>query len=528
MKLNSATQLFWQNIAVLSMYALLVYVLLFLTGTFFSGYHLSDDQILIKFNSGLHERSFFSSEWFQIKDDLFRRFRPLAIFYYQALAKWPYPNFSIIALLVSLQSIFTCYFFYRFARYLKCSPVLSFLFPLFILCGNQGVIFWRNCVNETLAMCLLSVSFFYLGKIFNSRDHSPRLIFLFSFFLTLSTLTKESFIILVPAILFYKIWQQGLFSKKGFWFSLKQDIGLVTFFTFLVLTELAIIYYYKNHSNRFIEYVGVDKDSFKLSNLFISLFRLWVTKSYLIIIVPAIIFILFSKNKFTLKREIRSFFIPLAIFFLLVTIPQVLLYSKSLIFERYLLPGTLGAAMLILFIREYISRNPSSLKFLNKTFLPACAIILLIQTFLMIKGAIAYANDGYETNDMLSTIMQNTNPNDNILIVAKPQGQSEQSISTKMFLNANIGGRRNNVFMEPVIDSTLELSHISQSDVDNFKQMTNGIRYANIPDKKNISCVAFFPNIKDSFLFHHPEFDTMHYTQINAGKFSILVKKQKQ
>ena len=131
-------------------------------------------------------------------------------------------------------------------------------------------------------------------------------------------------------------------------------------------------------------------------------------------------FILFSQKKLTVSRDMISYSIPLAIVFILVTIPLALLYSKSLIFERYHLPVTLAASMLILFRQEYINRNPSSLILLSKTFLPGCIILLLMQVFLMIRGAIAYAETGFEKKDMLNSIMQNTKQNNNILIVEKP------------------------------------------------------------------------------------------------------------
>lgn len=524
MKLNIETPL-RQHWVVLCIYALLVWVFVFATHTLFSGFHLSDDQILISFNDHLHKQSFFSAAYWEIKDDLFIRFRPLAIFYYVTLAKWPYPNFTLIAFLVSLQAILTCYFFYRFARYLKCGIVLSFLFPLFVLCGNQGVIFWRNCINETFAMFLLSISFFYLGKILNCKNGQRKNLFLFCLFLLLSTLTKESFIILVPAVLFLKLWQESLHLKKEFFFSAKQNIKLIIFFTIVVITEIAIIFYYKNQSNRFIEYVGVDENTFKLSNLFISLVRLWITKGYLIIVLPAMAYILFVKNKYNHNKDIRSFFLPLALLFLFITIPQILLYSKSLIFERYLLPGTLAGALAVLFVQLYILRYLSVFKFLNKIFLPASSVLLFLQVILMTKGAISYAATGYEVKQMLTTIMQHTKPTDTILLVAKPLGQSDQAHSTKTYLNAEIGGAKTTVFIEPVIDTTLNLKSGERSVVENFIEDTKGIIYNDIIDPKNISCITFFENTKDRFVLNHPDFDTTPYLQINIGKFWIFLKK---
>ena len=512
-----------QHILILCSYAILVWIFLFTSGTLFSGFHLSDDQILIAFNNRLEKQDFFSAAWFEIKDDLFLRFRPLAILYYMLLAKWAYPNFTLVAFLVSLQSIFTCYLFYRFARYLKCNPVLAFLFPLFILCGNQGVVFWRNCVNETPGMFLLSISFFYLGKLLHKKNNSRLNTLGFAFFLFLSTLTKESFIILVPALLFLKIWYESLDSGRGYLFSLKQNSKLVIFFTVTCLAEIAVIYYYKNQSNRFIQYVGIDKSTFNVSNLYVSLVRLWITKGYLVIIVPTVIYIFFTIKKY--NKDVTTFFLPLALLFLLITLPQILLYSKSLIFERYLLPGTLGSALAILFLQEYIIRHPSTLKTLNKIFLPGCALFLCLQTVLMTRGAVAYANTGYEVKKMLATVIQHTTPADTILIIANSLGQSDQALSTKKYLNAGIGGRRNSVFIEPLVNSAIKHGTIEKVYEENFLTSTKGMNYKDIRDTKNIDCYIFFRNSLEKFMYLYPDLDTSKLVKITGGEFLIFSKK---
>lgn len=512
-----------QHIVILGIYAILIWVFLFTTRTFFSGFHLSDDQILISFNTRIEQQSFFSAAWYEIKDDLYLRFRPLAIFYYLLLAKWPYPDFTLISMVVSLQAIFTCYFFYRFARYLKCNTALSFLFPLFILCGNQGVVLWRNCVNETFAIFLLSISFFYLGRLLNRKNNSRGDTFAFGFFLLLSTLTKESFIILVPAVLFLKIWQESLDTRRGFLFSVKQNSRLIVFFTLIIIAEIAIIYYYKNHSNRFIDYVGVDETTFNISNLLISMLRLWITKGYLAIILPAVLFIFFSIKKY--NKDVTAFFLPLAVLFLLITLPQILLYSKSLIFERYLLPGTIGSALVILFLQEYIIRHPSTLNLLKKLFLPACTLLLCLQTLLMTKGAIAYANTGYEVKQMLATVIRHTKPADTILIVVNARGQSDQAFSTQNYLGAAIGGFRKAVYIEPFIDSTHKPGTVDRTTEENFVAGTKGINYQDIANPKNIKSIIFFSNTFMRFSLRHPDFDASVFSKYNNGQFIIFIKK---
>ncbi|MEO7292117.1 MAG: hypothetical protein ABIW34_03380, partial [Ginsengibacter sp.] len=456
MRLNFPEKETLQNRLALFMYAFFVFALIFATKTVYSGFHLSDDQILIGFRTQTDHRSFFSSAINAIKDDLYLRFRPLAILYYMALAKWLYPNFFLIAATVALQGIFACYFLYRFARLLQCAFVASFLFPLFILCGNQGVIFWRNCVNETFGMLLLSLSLFFMGKLFKAKLSYNRNLVFFSIFLLLSTLAKESFIILVPAIIFFKIWQDFLQADTTFLRAVKANIKLVAFFAVITIAEILIIYHYKAISNHFIEYVAIDKDTFNTSNLFISFYRLVITKGYLLIIAPALISILSKRQQlYTWRKDVKKFFLPLCIIFLLITIPQVVLYAKSLIFERYLLPGTLGCAVVIIFFTKYIHQHNKQLTLLCNTFLLTCGLLLCVQIFLMIKAAPVYAAAGFEARAVLDTIVQNTNTNDTILLVAFAEGQSDKAISVKAYLNAPIGGNRKNIFIEPIIDSTV-------------------------------------------------------------------------
>src|SRR6476469_9491042 len=136
------------DIVILLIYALFIFLFLFLTATFFSGFHLIDDQTYIILNSKYQHVSSLPASFDAAREDLELRFRPLAIVYYVAISKWVYPSFPGIAFVLALQGVFSCYFFYRFARIQKCGQLVSFLFPLFILIGNQGVVFWRNCMSE--------------------------------------------------------------------------------------------------------------------------------------------------------------------------------------------------------------------------------------------------------------------------------------------------------------------------------------------------------------------------------------------
>lgn len=513
------------NAIILLIYALIIFLFLLGTGTFFSGYHLIDDQTYIILNSKYRGVSFLPSAYDAAREDLYLRFRPLAMVYYVAIAKWIYPSFTGIAMILALQGIFSCYFFFRFARILKCGLLVSFLFPLFVLVGNQGVIFWRNCMSETLCMLLISLSLYYLARSLAVKTGKWN-IFFFSVFLLLSTFVKESFIILVPAILFLKIWQEALGSQITLTASLKRNLPLLLFFIFVIIAEISIIYYYKAVSNHFIDYVSIDNDTFKPYHLLVSLFRLLITKGYFIAIIPTVVLIIaWRKKNYLWVEALNDFFLPLAILILLIVVPQIILYSKSLIFERYLLPGTLSSGLVILFLHQYISRHDKQLKWLPHFFLPFCGLILLVQVTLMTRDAVMYARDGYAVKSALTAILDYTTPSDTILVVAQPRGQSEPAQSIRTYLNAPIGKFRKNVFIEPVIDS-IPVNKVEQSDVNNFLNMTRGTRYNDISNKNNIGCILFFENVRNSFLSRHPELNISAYQRFDIGRFTIYCKKK--
>ena len=95
------------NVIILFIYALFIFLFLITTRTFFSGYHLIDDQTYIILNTKYQGVSFLSSAYDAAREDLYLRFRPLAMIYYVAIAKWIYPSFTGIAVVLALQGIFS-------------------------------------------------------------------------------------------------------------------------------------------------------------------------------------------------------------------------------------------------------------------------------------------------------------------------------------------------------------------------------------------------------------------------------------
>lgn len=155
--------------------------------------------------------------------------------------------------------------------------------------------------------------------------------------------------------------------------------------------------------------------------------------------------------------------------------------------------------------------------------MPCCIMLLLLHISFMTRGALEYAKEGYTVQSVLKFIIQHTTLTDTILVVAQPQGQSEPAQSVRTYLNAPIGGSRKNVFIEPLIDSSLKLDKVERSDMVNFLAITDGKRFNNINDKNSIRCILFFENMHERFFLNHPEIDVSKFQRSEVGRFNIYL-----
>src|SRR4030095_4310618 len=80
------------------------------------------------------------------------------------------------------------------------------LFSLMSLVGQQSVIWYQSADLENIGMFLLSLSLFFLAKSIYSKNKISFYKTAFAISLALCSLYKESFLLMVPAILFLYLW----------------------------------------------------------------------------------------------------------------------------------------------------------------------------------------------------------------------------------------------------------------------------------------------------------------------------------
>ena len=426
----------YKNYLIPTSFLVSIFLFLHFTGTLYAGYHFIDDHKILEISSYLKNFSVLQTFKDYITADLAIRFRPLYFVYYISEIALIGPNFFALFVFSGILATLTFSIFYFASKKLDFSFLESIIFVFIIFLGNQSAIWWRLGTNEPIGMLFVALAFFFMANSFDKKKlHYRQYNLFFCLSLILASLCKESFIIIIPAFVFFKV----LNEKKIFEISLKASLknNWLSIFPLIIMTIELLLIKFVIGTNK-IGYAGLTASSTEfiqgVKNIVFNKDSLW----YLIILLT-ILFILYlvsmffdqDKNKRNRIQQIASLKLLLLNtgFALLIILPNIFMYAKSGMLERYLVPTTLGFSFLVVTLVKLT--KVSIIKYLS---------ILIILVFLSISfnnaktSAIAFTADGKEVNAFLSEIKNSSKPNDQILIVADPVIEYELSYSIRMYL----------------------------------------------------------------------------------------------
>lgn len=317
-------------------YSLFWFSFIYFSGIADSGFHYTDDFRLILINKGITENGFWNTFWYWFQDDLSIRFRPTyylcqtleTFFFGIVFSKWQYFH--------ALMAILTSFFFFLFFTSLKFSPFLAFLFPFWGFIGKMTPPWYRLGANEPYGLFFLSIALLFIGK--KGISKKP----LYFFFLILSTTSKESFVLLIPSITLFIIG-----SNIKIW---PKKILFIVISAIIFIFEISMILLKVGTEE--IGYAGISGNTLSTvlksnSSLFYASFGPFL----LILIIFLAILRWVNKDKIiNFSKET----VYLTLILIGIALPQVFLYSKSGMYERYLLPGTLAYSLLMLVIAQKI------------------------------------------------------------------------------------------------------------------------------------------------------------------------------
>jgi hypothetical protein len=303
-------------------------------------FYVIEDHLLIT------ERSWDISGWAaRITGDIqsFARFRP-GYWLYQAIGGLAFgvnPHLWHAATIV--WGILTCYLLYIALRKIGADIVSSFIFVLLlVLSGNQNWI-WINLIpQETIGMLLTALAVWAI-VVASQRSRPNRWDVVAITAMTFAGLVKESFVILIPALLMLRLTCQKCFSGQSWRESLRQlrvplTIGTLVFVIEIVLVMGVLLSKPGGYSAGASGLSVVSFDPRRWLQIVSTL------KWYQQLVLAAGV-LLWASLWFD-KKIRRTCWLASAVIFAAWLLPQVVLYTNGLN-ERYLFPAIVSVAAAI-------------------------------------------------------------------------------------------------------------------------------------------------------------------------------------
>lgn len=398
------------------------------TGTIFSGYHFTDDHEIIRINNNLNTSSLFSviNQW--TSNDFNIRFRPLYYPHRVLLVKLFGLNFLMWSVYYLMMLIVTFCLLYLSLRKFKAPIIVSLLFPVIAIAGAQAENWWRLGTSENIGALFLALSFYYLKE---PEKNKNRANILFILFLLMAALCKESFIVVIPAILFLKIYLNTQTQKL----SIKKIISgnlLLLIPLFCVVLFLYIIYFHIGINQ--IGYAGIESGT-QIRDLLTQIAVIFKEEFYYywILVLACFVFTLFLVKN---DNDLRVYFQKIAgeLFFLVLFLtPLLILYAKSGMKDRYLIPATIGASWFFVF---RLKDTGLKISWQHICLYIICSWVLVMQSTKTYIQAMKFTRDGKNIDNLIQSIVSSAGQNSYVVLAFDPIASNEAGFSLKTYLES--------------------------------------------------------------------------------------------
>lgn len=281
----------------------------------------------------------------------FQRFRPLYWSYVAAGASWFGRNPLVWHFFALLWGALSLFLFYRTARRLGCSVVAAIMFVAVLgFSSNQSWV-WINCIpQETLGVALLSLSAWAFVMAPGSRH--KRLCDVSGFTgLALAGLSKESFVLVIPAMLMLRLVRERQVTQAPWPQCLVRLKALVLAGAVMFAVGMAVVVgiMLSNPNGYSANAAGVSLSSFNP-------LRWWEQISRLGLALPLGIALVLLVVQLIRMPEHRGELLGAALTVIAWVAPQLVLYSHG-IDERYLFPAVIGISAAITFGFSIVPRG---------------------------------------------------------------------------------------------------------------------------------------------------------------------------
>lgn len=408
-----------------------------MTGILDSAYHFIDDHEIFRMNAAIEQKGILQAAIDWMKNDMKIRFRPtywIVRFFECFVCGTSMYRWHLFQLCIATLSFYTAYLFIRMK---KCLPGLAAAFIIIVFWGEQSAVIWRLGPQENMGILFVILTLICL------HNYSvKRTVLNFALLFLMTALVggiKESFLILIPlfpcVLVIQTIKTEKVPTLKVIWEKIKKEIIYIACAALLFVAGIGIVRFRVGLLQ--IGYAGID-DSFKIQDYiekigYICRKVLW---NYIVLIIIAIIIWGITewnlRGKDKVKSQVRNLNMLLLILMFLFGIGcQLVLYAKSGMYERYLIPTTLIIGLFVIsgLCYYFVSTDKKSfIVYYLYVFLFICNVVFGSDADKMAKS---YAQEGKDTTALLDKIGEYKDKDPDIIVSL---GGAEREISTSIYL----------------------------------------------------------------------------------------------
>ncbi len=474
------------------------------TGLLTSGFrYLINDHLMITMAHDLGQKGFLSTvrDWI-VFDHSIGRFQPF--YYIQAITITQLfginPTFwlSYVCLLAGLSS----FFLFSFARLYGMPTLVAVIFVGIIFIGPQATMWALPSNPQVIGMTFLSATL--LLAALNAESRKQRIVLDITFILltALASLSKESFILFIPALLVIKVLLESEHKQITLYQAIMQNKSVIALLLSLMGVELAFIL--SSVGTDRMGYAGVDQNTFDFEKILSTIGTITKVTHLEVVAILAILLvvtIVWRKESFlNISRKLA----PTLVISLLIVIPQILLYTKSGIDGIYLIPATVGVALLTC---QILTLLQSQAKFVGY-FLSALLFVIVLTGLPAVLSTYSQtAIDSKNMNNLFQQAQACTPNNDPILVAVNPRVRYEATLAVKRALNYVY--QRNNLILATYglektdfFSDRLQLVEASMSFLNPQGPLEwyDNRSITHFSEKDRISAVIVFDHLDEDFL----------------------------
>jgi hypothetical protein len=334
----------------LGVIAILWSVVLLFSGAVTSGYHLTDDHEIVSIAGDLTRTSPWRGALGYVGGDLHYRFRPLYGFHRVAEVAVFGDHFAAWSVYTAVLGLLCAVLLYGALRSLAFSPWEALLFPVLGLAGVQSEMWWRLGPSESLGMVFLAAAVLALGRHATTGSRAARVGFVGA--VLLASLSKESFVLATPALLFAYTWAWRSVRGTTWAAAVRRTLPEGAILASTTLLELLfIVLRVGTERIGYAGVAGITAPKVLATAVALATFgRLWWLVLTALVLASA-----FGGGRALLRAAA-----PTALLLVAIIVPQAILYTKSGLQGRYYLPAVLGPAFAVAVCLRYLRTHRRS------------------------------------------------------------------------------------------------------------------------------------------------------------------------